>query len=64
MSDLQLLPDEGIHALSQHICDLFTKSKFTNAQTTETIKIMVLQHAVKYHKARDWIKQQDQSQLT
>ena len=25
---------------------------------------MVLQHAVRYHEARDWIRQQDQSQLT
>ena len=25
---------------------------------------MVLQHAVKYHEARDWIRQQDQSKLT
>ena len=64
MSDLQQLPDEGIHALSQCICDLITKSKFGNAQTIETIKIMVLQHAVKYHEARDWIRLQDQSQLT
>ena len=37
MSDLQQLPDEGIHVLSQCICDLITKSKFGNAQTTETI---------------------------
>ena len=64
MLDLQQLSHEGIYALSQHICDLITKSKFTNAQTIETIKIMVLQHVVKYHKARDWIRQQDQSQLT
>ena len=64
MSDLWQLPDKGIHALSQHICDLVTKSKFSHAPTTETIKIMVLQHAVKYHEARDWIRQQDQSQLT
>ena len=28
------------------------------------LKIMVLQHVVKYHEARDWIRQQDQSQLT
>ena len=28
------------------------------------LKIMVLQHAVCYHEARDWIRQQDQSQLT
>ena len=64
MLDLHQLPDEGIHALSQCICDLITKSKFGNAQTIETIKIMVLQHAVKYHEARDWIRLQDQSQLT
>ena len=64
MLDLQQLPDEGIHALSQCICDLITKSKFGNTQTVETIKLMVLQHAVKYHLARDWIRLQDQSQLT
>ena len=64
MSDLQQQPDKGIHALSQHIGDLVTKSKFSHVPTTETIKIMVLQYAVKYHKARDWIRQQDQSQLT
>ena len=63
MSDLWQLPDEGIHALVQCICDLITKSKFGNAQTIETIKIMILQHAVKYHEARDWIRLQDQSQL-
>ena len=49
--------------LSQHICDLITKSKFTHAPTVEMIKIMVLQHVVKYYEARDWISQQDQSQL-
>ena len=64
MSDLQQFPDEGIHVLFQHIYDLITKSKFGNAQTVETIKLMVLQHAVKYHGARDWIRLQDQSQLT
>ena len=64
MSDLQHQPDEGIHALSQCISELINKSKFTHAPTIEMIKIMVLQHAVKYHEARDWIRQQDQSQLT
>ena len=34
------------------------------SQTTEAFKLVVLQHAVKYHEARDWIRQQDQSQLT
>ena len=56
MSSLRQLSDEGIHALSQHICDLITKSKFGNAQTVQTIKLMDLQHVVKYHEARDWIR--------
>ena len=63
VSDLQQQPDEGIHALSQHICELINKSKFTHAPTVEMLKIMVLQHAVKYHEASDCIRQQDQSQL-
>ena len=64
LSDLWQHPDEGIHVLSQHICELVNKSTFTQAPTIEMLKIMVLQHAVKYHEARDWIRQQDQSQLT
>ena len=64
MSDFQHQPDEGIHVLSQCICDPITNSKFTHAPTVEMIKIIVIQHAVKYHEARDWIRQQDQSQLT
>ena len=63
-SDLQQLPDKGIHALSQCICDLAIKSKFAHVPTVEMVKIIVLQHAVKYHEARDWIRQQAQSQLT
>ena len=62
VSNLQQQPDEGIHVLSQHICELITKSKFTHAPTTEMLKIMVLQHTVKYHEAMNWIRQ-DQSQL-
>ena len=34
------------------------------ADIQEMLKLMVLQHAVCYHKARDWIHQQDQSLLT
>ena len=64
MSDVWHQPGEGIHALSQCICDLVTKSKFAHPDTQEMIKIMVLQHVVWYHEARDWIRQQDQSQLT
>ena len=62
--DLQQQSDEGIHVLSQRIGDLISKSKFGNAQTSEAFKLVVLQHTVRYHEARDWIRQQDQSQLT
>ena len=64
MSDLQQQPDEGIHVLSQCICNLITKLKFLHGPMVEMLRIMVLQHAVRYHKARDWIRHQDQSQLT
>ena len=45
--DLQQQPNEGIHALSQCICELIKKPKFNHARTVEMLKIMVLQHAVK-----------------
>ena len=64
ISDIRQQPREGIHALSQHISDLITKCRFPHPKTQEMLKIMVLQHAVCYHEARDWIMQQDQSQLT
>ena len=64
MSDVQQQPGEGIHVLSQCICDLVTKSKFAHPPTQEMLTIMVLQHAVQYHEDRDWIRHQDQSQLT
>ena len=39
VSDLQQQPGEGIHALSQCICDLITKSKFTHGPTIKMLKI-------------------------
>ena len=33
-------------------------------QTKETVKIMLLQHAVRFHEARDWIHLEDQIQCT
>ena len=64
VSDLWQQPGEGIHVLDHCISDLVIKSKFMHAPTTEMLKTMVLQHTVKYHEARDWIRHQDQSQLT
>ena len=57
-------PDEGIHALNTRITSLVNQCKFPNTNTMDMLKFMVLKHAVCYHKAWDWIHQQDQSQLT
>ena len=62
-SDLCQLPEEGVHALSYRICVTITKCQFSSQEVKEIMKIMGLQHAVKYHKARDWIHLQDQSTL-
>ena len=64
LSDVRQQPNEGIHVLSQYICNLTKKCKFPHAQTQEMLKIMHLQHAVCFHEARDWICQQGQSKLT
>ena len=64
ISDTRQQPGEGIHVSSQHISNLITKCRFPHPKTQEMLKIMVLQHTVWYHEARDWISQQDQSQLT
>ena len=64
LSDLHQLPDEGIHSLSTQINTLISKCTFTSEETRESIKIMLLQHAVKYHKARYWICLQDQRTLS
>ena len=64
MSDFHQQLNEKIHALNIRITILVKNCRFQDHQTTETIKLMLLQHAVKFHKARDWIRFQDQSQLT
>ena len=53
LSDIRQLPGEDIHALSMLICNLISQSKFPQAETQEMLKIMVLQHAVFHHEARD-----------
>ena len=64
MSDFRQQPNDQIHALNTRITTLVNNIKFQDHQTTETITIMLLQHAVKFHMARDWLWLQDQSQLT
>ena len=63
-SDVRQQAHEWIQTLNTRITSLVNKCKFTNAPTKETVKIMLLAHAVKFHEARDWIRLQDQSTLT
>ena len=59
MSDIRQKPDEQIHALNTRITTLVNNCRFQNQQTTETIKIMLLQHTIRYHEACNWIWLQD-----
>ena len=63
MSNFIQQPNEQIHALNTRITMSVNNCKSKDHQTKETIKLMLLQHAVRFHKARDWIRLQDQSQL-
>ena len=44
--DFKQKTDEGRHTLSNHIITLVGSSKFTHEYTIETLKIMLLQHAI------------------
>ena len=47
--DLQQRPDEPIHSLNTCIIQPINNWQFSNSNTKETFKIIILQHAVKYH---------------
>ena len=64
LSDFRQEPNEGIHSLSNRITNLINNCKFTDSNTKETLKLMLLAHAIKYHEARDWIRLQNQNTLT
>ena len=64
MSDIRQQPDEQVHALNTRITTLVNNCRFEHQQTTETINIMLLQHAIRYHEARDWICLQDPASPT
>ena len=61
--DLWQLPKEGVHALSNRICNIISKCQFPTEEVREIMKTMVLQHAIKYNEAKDWICLQDQTTL-
>ena len=64
MSNFHQQPNEQIHALNNRITTLVNNCRFQDHQTKEMIKLMLLQHAVKFHQARNWSRLQDQNQLT
>ena len=64
MSDIRQEPNEQVYTLNRRITTLVTNCKFTDQQTTETMKLMLLQHAIRFHEARDWIRLQDPATLT
>ena len=64
LSDFRHESPEGIHTLKNTIKTLISNCKFTNISTKETLKLMLLAHVVKYHKARVWIRLQDKATLT
>ena len=64
LSDFRQEPNEGTHSLNNRITYLINNCMITDSNTTETLKIMLLVHAIRYHKTRDWIRLQNQSTLT
>ena len=64
LSNIRQQPDEQIHTLNNRITTLVNNCNFKDPQTTETIKIMLLQHAIRYHEAHNWIRLQDPATLT
>ena len=64
LSDIRQQPEEQIHTLSNRIITLINNCNFQDQQTTETLKIMLLQHAIRYHEVCRWIRQQDPATLT
>ena len=64
LSDIRQQPGEQVHALNNRITTLINKCHFQGQKTTDTIKIMLLQHAIKYHEACNWIRLQDPAEPT
>ena len=60
-SNVQQQANEQIHALNTRITTLVINCRFQDQQTTDIIKLMLLQHAVRFHEARHWTCLQDQN---
>ena len=55
LSDVQQQLDEGIHTINTSVISLANNCKFSHKDTKETQKIMLLQCAMRYHEAHNWI---------
>ena len=64
MSDIRQQPDGQVHMLNTRITNLVNNCRFEHQPSTETIKIMLLQHAIKYHETHNWIRLQEPATLT
>ena len=64
MSDIRQEQQEQVHTLNTRITTLVNNCKFTDQPTTVTMKMMLLQHAIRYHEAHNWIRLQDPATLT
>ena len=64
LRDIRQQLEEQVHALNNRITTLVNNCSFQDPQTSETIKIMLLQHAIRFHEVRDWIRLQDPATLT
>ena len=64
LSDIRQQLEEQVHALNNRIITLVNNCSFQDPQTTETIKIMLLKLAIRYHEARNWIRLHDPAALT
>ena len=53
------IPNAGIHALKTQIRTLINSCTSPCDEMEETLKIMLLQHVVRYHEAYNWIQQLD-----
>ena len=51
LTDLQQLPNEGIHALSTCIITIIGRCSFPLQEIKDMLKLMILQHTVKYYEA-------------
>ena len=55
ISDVRQLLKENWHASSKRYISLVNNCKSIHTETKEIVKIMLLQHTVRYHETHDWI---------